>query len=89
METTITKKKYKMMVKFNGIVHKIETDDLLEAILKIKPPALKTRMIFHIETEDEVCNRIVMTQTGRTMFANKIAMGIFLNNLIFKPKNVY
>lgn len=77
-------KEYSLWLKFNDQEYSMETDNIKEALMSIKPANLKTRMIFKIEKGAKVCNQILSGMQARQVFRNNIAMTVFLNRLIFK-----
>lgn len=77
-------KQYKFSVKFNNTVFEGETNNLEEAIVALKPVFLKTRVLFHIEKDGKVCERIVFVSRARFIFSNKLALKLFVQRMIFK-----
>ena len=80
----VEKKQYHLNMKFNDTVFDVETDDLKEAILSIKPFHLKTRILFEIEKDDKKCGGVLSGMKGRMIFKNRISLMVFINRLIFK-----
>lgn len=78
------KKEYLLWLKFNDQEFTIETDDIKEALLSIKPAVLKTRILLKIQKGTQVCDKILSGMQAKQIFRNKLAMTVFLNRLIFK-----
>ncbi len=78
------KKTYTLMMSFNGESHTIETDDLFEAIMSVKPAVLKTKILFYIKKGGLVCDKQTFVLQGKMMFRSKLVLEIFIRRLIFK-----
>jgi len=76
--------KYILDIKFNGTTHHLETDNLKEAILSLKPIFLKTKILMKITQGNKTCERLIHLTQGRILFRNKMMLDIFLNRLILK-----
>lgn len=78
------KKKYHLSMKFNDNTYECDTDDLASAIMAFKPIFLKTKVIFRVEKDGKVCERLVFLFRAKQIFRNKLSLDIFINKLIFK-----
>jgi len=76
--------KYKLRMEFNDEIFKCETNDLKEAIIKLAPATLKTRVKFRIEKDGKICERLYNRTKGRLLFKRDIMLRVFINKLIFK-----
>lgn len=77
-------KKYSLWVKLNDIEYAIETDNIAEALMEIKPTVLKTRVLVKLREGMKTCDKILSGMQARQIFRNKLAMSVFLNRVIFK-----
>lgn len=84
-----SKKTYRIEVEMNDKVFKVETDDLAEAILALKPEVLKTKVIFRIWKGDLLCQRMAFVTKGRLIFGKQIMLDVFIKQLIFKDPAFY
>ena len=84
VKKVIDKKDYKIELKMNDEVFTLETNDLMEGIMSLKPDRLKTRVLFKIEKDGKVCEKILSCFLAKQMFRNKMSMTVFLNRIILK-----
>lgn len=77
-------KKYHLIMKFNGQVHDLYTDNLEESIMSLKPLYLKTFMTIRVEENGKVCDRVVLLKKGRMLFKRPSWLKVFLQKLSFK-----
>lgn len=84
IEPVIESKKYSIWIKFNDTEMTINTDDIKESLLEIKPNVLKTRVLLQITSNNGVCDKMLSCTQAKQVFRNKLAMTVFLNRLIFK-----
>ena len=77
-------KKYSVWLKINDTETSFETDDIGASLLDMKPPFIKTRMLFKAVKNGLSCDKILSGMQTRQIFRNKLAMMVFLNRLIFK-----
>jgi len=80
----VDKKDYKLELKMNDEVFTLETNDLMEGIMSLKPDRLKTRVLFKIEKDGKVCEKLLSCFLAKQMFRNKMSMTVFLNRIILK-----
>lgn len=76
---------YRLNMAFNNQVFSIDTDNLHDAILSLKPFIVKTKIIVQIFRKDgTVCDRLLIGLNGRKLFMNKTFLTLFINRLTFK-----
>lgn len=78
-------KKYHVVMKFNGVTHEFETDDLRESILNVRPIFLKTKILMTITLPDgRKCEKQLFVLKGKMLFRNEMFLQTFIRFLIFK-----
>lgn len=82
--TETPQKEYLLWLKFNDTEYKVETDNIADALLSLKPAHLKTRVLLKIQNGKKVCDKILSGMQAKQVFRNKLAMQVFLNRIIFK-----
>jgi hypothetical protein len=76
------KKKYHLLAKFNEEVFELDTDDLKEGILSIKPVELLTDAYFTVTKGDDETDRRVNRIQGKRIFQDETSLEIFTNNFL-------
>ena len=82
--TTPNIAKYKVVIFLNNQVHEIDTDNIEEALLSVKPIFLKTKVVLTIKSDNKVCEKFVYGHQARQVFRNALYRKVFLSKLILK-----
>ncbi len=75
---------YKLKIKLNSQEKIIETDNLKEAIMSVKPAFLKTKVVMSIEKDGKTCERQIFVKMAKQIFRSDIYLDMFIRKLIFK-----
>jgi hypothetical protein len=75
---------YKLTMQFNDKEHIVETNDLDSAIMELKPPVLKTRILIKVEKDGKVYETALPSFVGKQLLRNNLYRRVFLNRLILK-----
>lgn len=84
MKTTkklATKPKYKLTITLGGEVYKIQTDDIKEAILSLKPQKITNTVIIKAERGKKSVEKKVFVFLARRIFNNPLAAQFFAKSL--------
>lgn len=75
---------YKLTMQFNDKEHVVETNDLDSAIMELKPPVLKTRILIKVEKDGKVYETALPSFVGKQLLRNALYRKIFISRLILK-----
>ncbi len=75
---------YVLTISMNDEVIRVETNDLAETIKSLSPFNIKTRVLFIVEKNGKICERLVSAFQAKQIFRNKLYLFIFIKRLIFK-----
>lgn len=76
---------YKFKAVLNNKTTELETSDLSEAIMSIKPLTVKTRLLLNITREDgKTCEKNFPVKIAKMIFNQARYRDIFIKRLIFK-----
>jgi len=77
-----TAKKYRIDFKLNGITIRKFSDDVNEAIVKVRPDIVHTDMFITIKQGKTITERHLMLQKTRDIFRDEFHREVFVNNLL-------
>ena len=83
METKTKKGEYHIVVTLNDKTYECDTDDVIEAIVDLKPEFLRTRVLIDITKGDRTLSRMYYLREGKRLFYNQYAQAALLKSLIF------
>ncbi len=72
---------YNLSVHVNGEVRSVDTDNLVDSLLEVGLPFVKTRVKFVISKGNKRFERMVLPRMARRYFANRIYAQVFVNNI--------
>jgi len=75
-------KAYSLEATFNGETYTSKTDDLGEALLKMKPAQLHTEIYVTAKKGEEVSERRLSLTQGKRVFIDDIVRQVFIQNLL-------
>ena len=83
-KTSPKKKEYNLTISLNDQIFNIETDNLVEAIKKVIPFQLKTRVLMLVKKGNLTCEKMLLLKDARRIFRSSLALEVFINRLVFK-----
>jgi hypothetical protein len=76
-------KEYKVVAMFNDEKFEIETNDIKEALLSIRPEMLNSEVDIKIYKGSQETERHLNLRQGRNLFINESFLDVFIANLMF------
>lgn len=77
---------YNVTVSILGKEYSIETDDIKEAILGLKPGKIAGKIIFTVRKGDSIAERVLHPFQARKLFINELMAEFFTKNIMLRLK---
>lgn len=81
MKTKTKKGEYKLTILLNGETYNIQTDDIKEAILALKPPKITNTVVIRAKRGKKVVEKKLFVFLARRIFFNPLATQFFAKSL--------
>lgn len=82
-EVKVEPKLYKLYVDINDNVTELETDNLFDSIKACSPEFVRTSLTIRVTKDGKTLERFMYANKAKILFQNRIALEVFINNLIF------